>query len=182
MSTALSVCLIDIAKVEQRLVGEETRAHYYLSSATSPAVKAIVEANLLSPHLETIVSMAGSGLDAMIDANKLEDLNRMYKLFFEVSTHTGGPQAFRKGLKDSILARGRIVNEINDPLNGAAAALDEENRKGKHSTPVQALTLALKWVQDSLDLKDKFDMILKHALLGDRTCEFSITEVRVFVV
>jgi hypothetical protein len=42
--------------------------------------------------------------------------------------------------------------------------------------------LALKWVQDSLDLKDKFDMILKHALLGDRTCEFSITEVRVFMV
>jgi cullin 3 len=142
-------------------------------------VKAIVEANLLSPHLETLVSMAGSGLDAMIDANKIEDLSRMYKLFFGVSTYTGGPQAFRKGLKDSILARGRIINETNDPLTGAAAALDEDTRKGKNNAPVQALTLALKWVQDSLDLKDKFDAILKYALLGDRTCELAITEVGV---
>jgi len=121
--------------------------------------------------------MPGSGLDAMIDTNQIDDLNRMYKLFFEVSTHTGGPQAFRKGLKDSILARGRIVNESNDPLNGISTTQDEEKTKGKNSSPLQALTLALKWVQDSLDLKDKFDRILKSALLGERTCELSITEV-----
>jgi cullin 3 len=167
-------------QVEQRLVSEETRAYYYLSSTTSPAVKAIVEANLLSPHLETIVSMPGSGLDAMIDANNIDDLSRMYKLFFEVSTHTGGPQALRKGLKDSILARGRIINESNDPLNGISAAPDEEKVKGRNNPSVHALSLALKWVQDSLDLKDKFDTILKSALSGERTCELAISEVCTF--
>ncbi|KIM33200.1 hypothetical protein M408DRAFT_325999 [Serendipita vermifera MAFF 305830] len=165
-----------LRRVEQRLDSEEARAYYYLSASTSPAVKAIVEANLLSPHLDTIVSMTGSGLDAMIDANKTDDINRMYRLFFEVSTHTGGPQAFRKGLRESILSRGRLINETNDPLNGGPDEVEEEKGKSKQNTPVQALSLALKWVQDSLDLKDKFDLILKYALLSDRTCELAITE------
>jgi cullin 3 len=167
-------------KVEQRLNSEESRAYYYLSSLTSSAVKAIIEANLLAPHLQTIVSMSGSGLDAMIDAHRLEDLNRMYRLFFQVSFCSGGPQALRKGLRAAILARGRIINEANDAATANQAEKHEEKDakgKGKAAPQTQTLTAALKWVQDSLDLKDKFDDILKNALLADRSCELSIVEV-----
>jgi cullin 3 len=167
-------------KVEQRLNSEESRAYYYLSSSTSAAVRAIVEANLLAPHLQTIISMSESGLDAMIDANRLEDLNRMYRLFSQVSVSSGGPQALRKGLRDSILARGRIINEANDTAIVNQAEKDEEKDtkgKGRAGPQTQTLTAALKWVEDSLDLKDKFDDILKNALLADRLCELSIAEV-----
>jgi cullin 3 len=164
-----------IGQVEQRLDSEETRAHYYLSPSTWGAVRTIVEANLLAPHLQTIVSMAGSGLDVMVDGNRLEDLNRMYRLFFHVSTSTGGPQALQKGLKESIIARGKIINESNDRSN--AEATEDTKGKPSASTQTQNLTVALKWVQDALDLKDKFDTILKRALMNDRACELAITEV-----
>jgi cullin 3 len=166
-------------KVEQRLNAEESRAYYYLSSSSSAAVRAIVEANLLAPHLQTIMSMSGSGLDVMIVANRLEDLNRMFRLFFQVSVSSGGPQTLRKGLRDSILARGRIINEAGDTVTSNQAEKDEEKDvkgKGRATPQMQTLTAALKWVEDSLDLKDKFDDIL-NALHGDRSCELSITEV-----
>lgn len=167
-------------KVEQRLNSEDSRAYYYLSSSTSAAIRAIIEANLLAPHLQTIMSMSESGLDAMIDANRLEDLNRMYRLFFHISASSGGPQTLRKGLRDSILARGRIINEANDPVTVNQTEKDEEKDtkgKGRAAPQMQTLTAALKWVEDSLDLKDKFDDILKNALLADRSCELSIAEV-----
>ncbi|KAG8811018.1 Cullin-3, partial [Serendipita sp. 399] len=172
-----------LRRVEQRLDAEDMRSYYYLSASTATAVRAIVEANLLSPHLQTIISMPESGLDVMIDANRLDDLNRMYRLFFQFSASTGGPQALRKGLKDSIISRGRTINESNDPANTTINAPEEEEGqersgkgKGKTPAPVQTLTIALKWVQDAVDLKDKFDMILKQAFQGDRTCELAISE------
>ncbi|PVF92727.1 Cullin-domain-containing protein [Serendipita vermifera] len=165
-----------LSRVEQRLDSEETRAHYYLSPSTWSAVRTIVEANLLSPHLQTIVAMPGSGLDVMVDGNRLEDLNRMYRLFFNVSTSTGGPQALQKGLKESIMARGKVINESNDRPVDTPEDPKEGKGKGNASAQTQNLTVALKWVQDALDLKDKFDTILKRALMSDRACELAITE------
>lgn len=169
-----------LRRVEQRLDSEEARAYHYLSSSTSGAVRTIVEGNLLGPLLETIITME-SGLNAMIDGNRMEDLNRMYKLFFNVSSATGGPQALRKALRESILSRGKAINEANDPTNVTAAVAgsdDEKEAKGKQKAggATQVLNVALKWVQDTLDLKDKFDLILKQAFEGDRVCEATITE------
>ena len=124
-----------------------------------------------------------SGLNAMIDGNRIEDLNRMYKLFFNISSATGGPQTLRKALRESVLSRGKAINEANDPTNVATAAAgsdDEKDAKEKPKTGVvaQVLNVALKWVQDTLDLKDKFDLILKQAFESDRLCETTITDVR----
>jgi cullin 3 len=116
----------------------------------------------------------------MIDGSKYEDLGRMYRLFFQVSASSGGPLALRKGLKETIITRGKIINEASDPSKLAAVDGEDENDpkgKGKINPAAQALTAALKWVQDSLELKDKFDLIMKHSLMGDSTCELAITEV-----
>lgn len=124
--------------------------------------------------------MPESGLDNMIDGSKYEDLGRMYRLFFQVSTSSGGPQALRKGLKESIMARGKIINDAGDPSKAIALEAEDEadpKGKGKINPAAQALAAALKWVQDSLELKDRFDLIMKHSLMGDSTCELAITEV-----
>ncbi|KAG8775245.1 Cullin-3 [Serendipita sp. 405] len=154
-----------------------------VNAILATAVRAIVEANLLSPHLQTIISMPESGLDVMIDLNRLDDLNRIYRLFFQFSASTGGPQALRKGLKESIISRGKAINESNDASNTEVNAPEEDGEKektgkakGKTPAPVQTLNLALKWVQDAVDLKDRFDSILKSAFQGDRTCELAISE------
>ena len=46
----------------------------------------------------------------------------------------------------------------------------------------QTLTLALKWVQDVLDLKDRFDRIWSKAFQSDRDLESSLNEVCISVV
>jgi len=111
----------------------------------------------------------------MIDADRIDDLQRLYRLFVYVSSASDGPQVLKRALKESIVNRGRL---INDSEPGAPASPDEK-AKGKARVGAQAQTLedALKWVQDSLDLKAKFDRVLKHAFDSDKTLETAIIEV-----
>lgn len=111
----------------------------------------------------------------MIDADRIDDLRRLYRLLVYVSSASDGPQVLKKALKESIVNRGRL---INDSEPGAPASSDEK-AKGKARAGAQAQTLddALKWVQDSLDLKAKFDRVLKHAFDSDKALETAIIEV-----
>jgi cullin 3 len=132
-----------------------------------------VEKHLLAPNLQTIVSMPGSGLDTMIDTDRIDDLRRLYRLFVHVSSASNGPQVLKKALMESIINRGRL---INDSESSAPAGSDEKG-KGKVRVGAQTLEDAIKWVQDSLDLKAKFDRVLKHAFDSDKGLETSIIEV-----
>jgi cullin 3 len=115
--------------------------------------------------------MPGSGLDAMIDADRIDDLQRLYRLFVHASNASDGPQILKKALRESIVNRGRF---INDSGSGIPASSDE---KGKGKARVGALEDALVWVQDSLNLKAKFDRVLKHAFDSDKGLETTIIEV-----
>ena len=119
--------------------------------------------------------MPGSGLDRMIDADRIDDLRRLYRLFVHVSSASDGPQTLKKALRESIIIRGRL---INDSECGAQASSDEKG-KGKARVGAQAQTLedALRWVKVSLDLKVKFDRVLKHAFDSDKVLETAIIEV-----
>jgi cullin 3 len=59
---------------------------------------------------------------------------------------------------------------------------DDKDPKGKGkarapSAQATALAQALRWVQDVLDLKDKFDAVLDIAFNGDKQVQASINEV-----
>jgi len=111
----------------------------------------------------------------MIDADRIDDLRRLYRLFVHVSSASDGPQTLKKALRESIINRGRL---INDSESGASVSSDEKG-KGKARVGAQAQTLedALRWVEDSLDLKVKFDRVLKHAFDSDKVLETAIIEV-----
>jgi hypothetical protein len=49
------------------------------------------------------------------------------------------------------------------------------------SAQAPALAQAVRWVQDVLDLKDKFDRILEQAFQGDKSIQISINEVSLHV-
>lgn len=129
--------------------------------------------------------MPNSGLDVMIDLDKVEDLNRLYRLFSMVPT---GLPSLRRGIKSSIICRGREVNQASLSSEGGDEADPEVDKtegrtaKGKAKaraggTPSPTLTFALKWVQDVLDLKDKFDKGWRQAFDSNRDVETSINEV-----
>ena len=124
----------------------------------------------------------------MVDMDKVEDLNRLFRLFTMV--HTGLP-TLRRALKNSVLRRGKDINQSSfttDPaedvdLDGDDADTTATGSKGKGKGkaraqgPPQTLTSALKWVQDVLDLKDRFDRLWKQAFESNREVESALNEV-----
>ena len=116
----------------------------------------------------------------MIDMDKIQSLTLMYNLFKRVET---GISAIRKAFKDSIVRRGNEIN-INVDFDAAdETGMAEGGSKGKGKakpkvTGSQTLQQALKWVQDVLDLKDKFSRVWSEAFVSDRDLETAMVEVR----
>jgi cullin 3 len=157
--------------VEARFVDEDSRTHHYLYRLTSEPLRDILKEHLLSNHLHTVIAMQNSGLDVMIDLGKIDDLARMYKLFIMVPNLI---KRLRAALKESITRRGR---EINNASLGTVTGNDGQTITAAPKSAAQVLELALKWVQDVLDLKDKFDAVWKQAFRGDRDIESTLNEV-----
>lgn len=157
--------------VERRFMEEEARVAVYLSSATDRPLSKLLEKCLLSRHLKTILEMSGSGIVTMLDDDRVEDLARMYRLFWRV---TEGGDVMKGGLRSYINARGK---EINEQVSGVAKktfSREDEGVQGQATTP-QA-QVALKWVEDVLAFKFKFDHILQISFQEDKGCETSINE------
>ena len=173
-------------QVEARFQEEESRTHHILSTLTTLPLRRILEQHLVSAHLWTVINMPNSGLDAMIDSDRIEDLARLYRLFTKVSA---GLPCMRKSLRETIIRRGKEINESSSSTGGEGADSGEDDGmegsgKGKGKAKArppnpasQTLSLALKWVQDVLDLKDKFDKIWSKAFQSDRDLESSLNEV-----
>jgi cullin 3 len=122
--------------------------------------------------------MPNSGLDPMIDNEKIEDLARLYKLYMLVPQ---GLTCLKKALRKSVAWRGKEINQAS--LGEVAQEPPEEDSKvkdkgkAKSSSGTQTLSLALKWVQDVLDLKDKIDRVWKESFESDREIEGALNEV-----
>ena len=120
----------------------------------------------------------------MIDTDKIEDIARLYRLFTMVPN---GLPCLRRSLRDSIAHRGREINRLSlvmesDDVDivGDEAGNVVRNDKGKARAPnhsTQTLSLALRWVQDVLDLKDKLDLVWRRAFNNDLQVESSLNEV-----
>ncbi|KAH9949907.1 Cullin-domain-containing protein [Amylocystis lapponica] len=172
-----------LSRVESRLDAEESRTLHFLSSQTSSPLRRILENNLIKPHLSTIIDMPNSGLDAMIDSDRLDDLARLYRLFTMVPE---GLPRLKKALRETVIRRGKDINASSLSADGEEAPVEEggaessTKAKGKGKARVanvaQTLSLALKWVQDVLDLKDRFDGIWQGSFQSDREIEGSLNE------
>lgn len=177
-----------LAHVARRLQEEADRVSVYLKPETHKPLQHLLEKNFLAKHQTTIINMPGSGLVAMLDEDRKEDLGRLYTLFNRVS---GGPQTLRLGLKSYIATKGKLINDAVTSQTSQQAPSNDRNEgqdetaaasKGKAkdkadadaSTP-QAAT-AIRWVEDVLDFKNKFDSILEIAFVNDTGCETAINE------
>ena len=118
----------------------------------------------------------------MIDLDKIDDLSRLYRLFTMVPD---GLPTLKKATRDSIIRRGKDINFASVPNEGIDPPVDEEpggskgkgKAKARTNSANQTLSLALKWVEDVLDLKDKFDRIWSKAFRSDRELEGTLNEV-----
>jgi cullin 3 len=143
-------CSDYMKKVEQRIKEEMERVQHYLDAATEPKIKEVVERELITQHMKTLVEMDGSGQVAMLKDDKIEDLARMYQLLGRVK---GGHDLMRTVLSTLVRDTGKAV--VEDPEN-----------QDKQNSYVQAL----------LDLKDKHDNILSKAFYNDKNFQHTLNQ------
>uniref|UniRef100_A0A1A9WMC6 Cullin family profile domain-containing protein n=1 Tax=Glossina brevipalpis TaxID=37001 RepID=A0A1A9WMC6_9MUSC len=133
-----------LKKVEARIQEESARAALYLDKDTEPRIVRVVEDELIKKHMRTIVEMENSGVVYMIKNSKTEDLACTYKLFSRLK---------EEGLKV-------IADTMSAYLRGQGRMLVKEEENGN--------TNPITFVQNLLDLKDRFDQFLHHSFNNDR--------------
>uniref|UniRef100_A0AAY4D8V1 Cullin family profile domain-containing protein n=1 Tax=Denticeps clupeoides TaxID=299321 RepID=A0AAY4D8V1_9TELE len=131
-----------IKKVEARISEEIERVMHCLDKSTEEPIVKVVERELISKHMRTIVEMENSGLVHMLKNGKTEDLACMYKLFSRVPN----------GLKT-------MCECMSSYLREQGKALVSEEGEGKN--PVD-------YIQGLLDLKSRFDRFLLESFSNDR--------------
>jgi len=135
-----------IRKVEARINEEAERATHYLDESTEQRIVEVVEEELIKRHMKTIVEMEGSGVVHMLKNTKVEDLGVMYKLFGRVNDG-------HKTMADCV---SRYLRE-----EGKALVTQATGEQGQQ-------TNAVSYIQNLLELKDRFDNFLQHSFLNDK--------------
>lgn len=73
-----------LRRAEQRLTQEVDRVQAYLDARTEPKLTKVVETELLLKQMHALVEMDNSGLVPLLEADRYEDLSRMYHLLKRV--------------------------------------------------------------------------------------------------
>lgn len=141
---------IYIKKVESRITEESERARLYLDSETEPRIVQVVEDELIKKHMRSIVEMENSGVVHMIKNTKTEDLACIYKLFSRLKDD---------GLKTVADCVSAYLRE-----QGRQLVKEEENE-----------TNPITFVQNLLDLKDRFDHFLQDSFNNDKLFKHMIS-------
>lgn len=131
-----------IREVEKRIKEEQERAQKYLDPGTERKIVDVVEEQLLTKHMHTIVEMENSGIVTMLRDQKIEDLNCMYRLLKRVPN----------GL-------GCMVKCVSEYLRdqGKALVTDQGGRND-----------AVQYIQKLLELKDGFDIFSARSFDNDK--------------
>jgi len=135
-----------IRKVEARINEEAERATHYLDESTESRIVEVVEEELIKRHMKTIVEMEGSGVVHMLKNNRMDDLACMYKLFGRVAEG-------HKTIGDCV---SRYLREEGKAL--VTQATDEQSQQ----------TNAVTYIQNLLELKDRFDGFLSNSFSSDK--------------
>ncbi|CAN9500899.1 unnamed protein product [Ophioblennius macclurei] len=139
-----------IRKVEARINDEMERVVHCLDKSTGEHIVKMLERELISKHVQTLVEMEDSGLVHMLKNNKKDILACMYKLFNQV------PDALRT-----------MCWSMSSYLSMRCKALVSDEGEGKN--PVD-------YIQGLLDLKTQFDSFLLESFNNDQLFKKTIAE------
>ncbi|KAL2193761.1 Cullin [Corynascus similis CBS 632.67] len=168
---------------QRRLREERDRCETTLSILTTDKIASVVEQELILVKLNDFLAMEGSGMKSMIDNDRYEDLSILYQLISRVDK---SKQALRTILQSRVMELGLEIEQTlknTDFSVPSAAAEAEEGAEGGEKAKVQPLSAAaqqtaaaIKWVDDVLQLKDKFDNLLKTCFNEDLVLQSAVTK------
>lgn len=166
----------------ERLAEEEERCRYTLSHYSEQKIKSVLDDELIRRNITDVIGLEGSGVRYMVDHDKLEDLANVYSLSSRVDRKkTALTRAVQKrivGLGDEINATAKAVAQMASapaPSKPEGAEVSTKKRDEKEKPVNQQTVAAIKWVDDVLTLKKKFDNIWEQAFVSDQGLQTSFT-------
>ncbi|BDD61097.1 hypothetical protein MAP00_006170 [Monascus purpureus] len=167
--------------VLNRISEEAERCHSTLSSLTEPKIKEVLDEELIGRNIADVVDLEGSGVKHMLDHDKIDVLRNVYELNSRVDKT-------KAVLTATVQKR---IYDIGQEINAASIAFSQatpgapkttekqvngEKKSSEKEKPVnQQTAAAIKWVDEILALKRKFDDVWKRAFMSDQGMQTSIT-------
>ena len=158
----------------KRVKEEEDRCRSTLSPLTLVKIRAVVENSLIKKNLREVIALENSGVKYMLDNDRLSELEMMYDLSARVDPKK---EELKKAVQSRIIELGEDVNKAASTTTQIPPAKNlkqdgekaDGEDKSESTKPVnQQTAAAIKWVDDVLQLKEKYDNVLAIAFQSDQ--------------
>lgn len=176
-SDASSFCKIAAARIRE----EQERCRHTLASTTEPKIMEVIDEYLIKQNITEVINMEGSGVKEMVDNDRLADLATVYKLISRIDERK---VALTRAVQKRIVDLGNQINtaakeysqapQVASTQDKAKQATDKPSEQQKAPANMQTAA-AIKWVDDILQLKKRFDYIWETAFTRDHGMQASLT-------
>lgn len=178
MNDAATFCRLALNRISE----ENERCHYTLSPLSEPKIKDVLDEELIARNIAQVINLEGTGVRHLIDHDRLDVLQNVFDLNARVDKKKSALTAV---VQKRITEMGNEINassiaaapvpKPNGKANGEAKGPEKEKEKEKEKPVNQQTASAIKWVDDILGLKSKFDRIWEAAFRSDHGLQSSIT-------
>lgn len=160
---------------KKRIDEEQDRCRSTLSESTTPKITQVVEDELIRNKMKSLIEME-SGVQYMVNNDKHDDLSLVFELESRVDPRK---TELTKAMQKIIMEMGTNVNNAALSVSVAQPGPTEDGEEKPKATADRAVNqqtvAALKWVEDILDLKDRFDRIWRVAFNADQVLQTALT-------
>ena len=165
----------------KRVNEEQDRCRSTLSPLTAPKIKAVIEDELVRKHIREVIELEGSGVKYMLDNDRLGELEMVYELSSRVDPKK---EELKKALQKRVVELGAEINvaaiassqpQAGNPTKAESGKQDGDGKPPAEKPVNQQTVAAIKWVDDVLQLKDKYDEIWRRAFSSDQGLQTALT-------
>lgn len=167
---------------QRRLLEESDRCKTTIELESSAKIAKTIDEHLFVAHLGEFLALEGSGLKWMIDNDKIDELSILYQLISRVDVKK---IALRDILQKRVVELGleiekTLKNTDFSTNHGDGEKGGDEGGEGDKARTLnpaaQQTAAAIRWVDDVLRLKDKFDILWHRCFQEDLIIQTALTK------
>ncbi|KAK7565715.1 Cullin [Phyllosticta citricarpa] len=163
----------------RRIREEVDRCKSTLSETTTQKIEKVVEEELIGNKIHDLIE-SDSGVKFMIANERLDDLGLVYDLNARVDARK---KELVRAIQNQVVEMGSDINKAATTAAQAQPAQPpvengdgDKSKKPAEKVTNQATVAAIKWVEDVLVLKDRFDAIWRHSFKSDQGMQSALTK------
>ena len=160
---------------------EQDRCRLTLSILSSSKIRTVFEEKFIKHNIGEVIAMEGSGVKYMLKTDRLSELEMVYDLVARVDPRK---EKLKLAVQERIIELGTELNNaasnmaampMSKDLNQDGETAEADSKAPGAKAISQQTVAAIKWVDDILQLKEKFDNVLAVAFKSDQGLQTAFT-------